>query len=122
MVACNRLRLLGLAEAAWGLVLLARGDQVWKAAGGATPGEVERVAVRLLGLRQLLQGSWRIAFPMATGRSLVVLELSHAASLVPWLKSNSRGGPVRLSIAVALLSAAVGATANRQGGKCCSRN
>ncbi len=106
MISDLRLRLLGLAEASWGLVLLARPRETWDAAGGGEPEAVDRSAMRILGVRHLAQGAWRACLPQLGRRGLIGLDLLHAASMVPLIsRPGPRQGPARLTALLALLTA-----------------
>ncbi|MBT9254618.1 hypothetical protein KMZ32_03700 [Phycicoccus sp. MAQZ13P-2] len=60
-------RLAGVGGMAWGAVLLARGDEVWRRLEARDPDVVEELGIRALGGRHLVQGSAQLLAPRATG-------------------------------------------------------
>jgi hypothetical protein len=82
MSASSRLpRLVGAAGTAWGVLLLVRGDQVWRRVEHRPPSEVEDLAIRTLGVRHLVQGVAQVVAPRATGTAVVAVDLVHAATM-----------------------------------------
>ncbi|EWT00366.1 hypothetical protein N865_16050 [Intrasporangium oryzae NRRL B-24470] len=106
------LRVVGAAGAAWGVVLLARGAEVWRAVDATRPGENERLATTALGARHVLQGLAQAAAPRLTVAPVIGVDLVHAASMA-WLAGRDPRyrRPAVVSGGVALLSALVTATA-----------
>ncbi|MEO7446799.1 MAG: hypothetical protein ABI336_00890 [Humibacillus sp.] len=106
-------RLIGLAGAAWGGVLLVWGDDLWRAVERRDPGDAERLVTRVLGVRHLVQGLAQVAAPSAL-RGPVVVDALHAASMLPLaLVDPGYRRPALLSGGLALLSAI--ATASTTG-------
>lgn len=119
MIGDIRLRLLGLAEAGWGLAVLGRPAALWDAAGGGQMEEVDRAALRILGLRHLAQGAWRAVLPQLGRRGLMGLDLLHAASMLPLIgRPGPRQGPARLTALLAVLTAAAATRPSCKGVSC----
>jgi hypothetical protein len=74
-------RVVGAAGLAWGAVLLARGDQVWRAVEGRAPDEVEQLATQVLGVRHQVQGLAQLVAPRASGGVVVAVDVLHASSM-----------------------------------------
>ncbi|MBT9257511.1 hypothetical protein KMZ32_17225 [Phycicoccus sp. MAQZ13P-2] len=106
------MRLAGAAGTAWGGVLLARGDDVWRRLEGRSPDPVEELAIRALGVRHLVQGAVQVLAPRATRRVAVGVDAVHAATMLGLaLASPSRRTVATTTGAVALVGAAVGVAA-----------
>lgn len=106
------LRAVGATSAAWGALLLAAGSEVWLAVDARRPGEFERRATSVLGVRHLLQGLAQVGAPGPTVVPVVAVDLTHAASMA-WLarRDPHYRRPALVSGGVALVSALVTATA-----------
>ena len=99
-------RLIGLAGAAWGGVLLVWGDDLWRAVERRDPGDTERLVTRVLGVRHLAQGLAQVAAPSALRGPVVVVDALHAASMLPVvLVDPGHRRAALLSGGLALLSA-----------------
>ncbi|GIL37049.1 MULTISPECIES: hypothetical protein [Phycicoccus] len=106
------LRLAGVAGTAWGGVLLARGDDVWRRLEGRSPDSVEELAIRALGGRHLVQGGVQLLAPRASRRVAVGVDVVHAATMFALaLASPSRRTVATTTGAVALVGAALGVAA-----------
>jgi hypothetical protein len=92
--------------AAWGLALLARPEDLLRAAG-ADPGLPYAVpAARVLGARHLLQAAILTARPVEVAPWAAATDALHAASMLPLAASSRYRGPALVSATVAgLLSA-----------------
>lgn len=75
-------RMVGLAGATWGTVLLVRGPAVWSAVVGSPPSEMQRRVVQILAVRHLGQGLVQTVAPRHLQRLWVFVDLAHAASMV----------------------------------------
>ncbi len=106
LAAATAWRLVGVATALWGGSLLYRGTELWSAVSGTRPERLEEHAVRVLGVRHLVQGVFEAVLPGRLPRALVVIDVLHAASMLPLaLAPSPRRRPVLVSAAVAALSA-----------------
>jgi hypothetical protein len=106
-------RLVGLAGAVWGGVLLVWGDDVWRALERRDPGDTERLVTRVLGVRHLVQGIAQAALPTAVSRPAVLVDVAHAVTMLPLVAAPAHRRPALLSGGVALLAAlATAATAD----------
>jgi hypothetical protein len=74
-------RVAGAGGIAWGVVLLARGDEVWQVLEGRAPGDVERLATQVLGVRHQVQGLAQLVAPRASGGVVVAVDVLHASSM-----------------------------------------
>lgn len=72
----------GLAGVAWGVVLLTRGEEVWRALDDLAPTPADAAATRVLGGRHVVQGALETLLPDHLHRTFVVVDLLHAASMV----------------------------------------
>ncbi|HMM94960.1 hypothetical protein [Phycicoccus sp.] len=98
------LRLVGVGGSAWGALLLARGDEVWRRVEGRSPDPVEELGIRALGARHLLQGLAQVLAPRATRRVSVAVDVTHAVTMgVLAAGSPSRRRAAALTGGVALL-------------------
>lgn len=99
-------RLTGYANALWGAVLIRRGPDLWSAVAARPPDDVERAAIRVLGVRHLSQGAFEAALPGRLPRTMIAIDLLHAASMVALARTSSaRRRPALVSAAVATSSA-----------------
>jgi hypothetical protein len=99
-------RVAGAGGIAWGVVLLARGDEVWQAVEGRAPGDVERLATQVLAVRHQVQGLAQLAAPRATSGVVVVVDVVHAATMAALAAASpSRRRATLATGAVALVSA-----------------
>ena len=73
----------GIAACVWGTVLLVKGRELWLLVDGQ-PLPVDEVAIRILGLRHLVQGVVQTAMPSRFQRPIIGIDVSHAASMF-WL-------------------------------------
>lgn len=107
-------RLAGLGGLAWGSLLLARGDEVWRAVESRAPDDVEELGTRVLGARHVAQGLAQLVAPRATSGAVVVVDLLHAATM-GWLAaaSPSRRRAALVTGGVALASASMTAASRR---------
>jgi hypothetical protein len=101
-------RVAGAGGIAWGAVLLARGDEVWRAVEGRDPDPVEELGMRALGGRHLLQGLAQLAAPRRTAPLVVAVDLVHAGTMAALaVASPSRRRAAVVTGGVALVSALV---------------
>ncbi len=114
-------RATGVAAALWGGTLLTAGRDVWYVVDGRRPGDLDQVAVRILGVRHLTQGVVQAALPSRFQRLYVAVDVTHAASMF-WLAAvdDRRRRPALVSGAVALTAAVVTLTARRSRGRAVS--
>jgi hypothetical protein len=105
----------GLAAAVWGTTLLGAGGAIWTVLAGRRPGEVDELAVRVLGARHLVQGIAQAGAPGLGQRFFVGVDLLHAASMV-WLAAvdERRRRPALASAAAAVGAAATTLVARRR--------
>lgn len=110
--AARRVRPLGLAGVAWGVLLLARGDAVFRSVQARPPSSAERAALVALGFRHTGQGLLQLAVPRHLHRTWVGVDLLHAVSMlaVAWAAPSRRRAAVT-SAALALLGAAAAGSA-----------
>jgi hypothetical protein len=109
-------RLVGTIGTAWGALLLVRGDDVWRAVQGRSPDEVEDGALRVLGVRHVVQGLGQVTAPRATAPLAVAVDVIHAASMA----ALAVGSPTRRRAAlvtggVSLVGAALTVAGHRRG-------
>jgi hypothetical protein len=103
-------RLLAGSGGAWGLALLTRPDRVAGALCPELPRSRYRV-VRLLGLRHAVQNAAVLAAPAGPVlRAAAAVDLLHAATMVPLLRSAPHRRAALVSGGVAAVSAALAAT------------
>lgn len=76
------LRTLGAAQVVWGVVLLGAGQQLFRRLQGRDPDETERIGLRALGARHVVQGSLEAALPHRLGRMHAGVDAIHAASML----------------------------------------
>ena len=106
------IRATGLAGAAWGLLLLARGPEVWTRVEGSSPTEADRLALRFLGARHLVQGALQAAAPNHGQRLFVAVDALHVATMLALAAADpTRRRAALVTTAVAGASAAVTVTA-----------
>ena len=96
----------GAAGVAWGGLLLLRGDIVWRRVAGSAPTPHAAWAVRVLGLRHLLQGIAQTVWPWRWARLWVAVDATHAATMLPLAVV---GGPSRRPALLSAVVAAAGA-------------
>jgi hypothetical protein len=90
----------------WGLLLLGRGPGVWRATTGKAPMPVDRLAIDVLGLRHLAQGSAQVVAPTRMRRAFVAIDLIHVLTMLPVAVADERRRrPAALTCTVALASA-----------------
>jgi len=107
-------RLVGASGMAWGAVLLARGDAVWRAVEGRAPDDMERFATRVLGGRHVVQGGVQLVAPRASSGVVARVDVLHALSMAPLaVASPPRRRAAVLSGTVALASAALTRASHR---------
>ena len=83
-------RIAGAAGVLWGGLLLVRGQDVWLAVDRRPPGEVDRLAITVLGLRHLAQGGAQLVAPDRFQRLFAGVDVLHALSMVGWRPWTSR--------------------------------
>ncbi len=106
LVASTTWRLVGVATTLWGGSLLYRGSELWKGVSGFRPERIEEQAIRVLGVRHLVQGVFEAVLPGRFPRALVTIDILHVASMLPLaLAPAARRRPVLVSAAVAATSA-----------------
>lgn len=66
----------------WGAVLLARGRDVWVAVDDRAPTRVDERALRVLGVRHLMQGGAQVVAPARFQRLFIAVDVAHAVSMV----------------------------------------
>ena len=99
-------RVTGVLSAAWGCYLLSRGDTAWRSLTGHAPEPAEEFAIRVLGARHFLQGGFEAVAPGRLPKTLIAVDILHAASMVALAaESPSHRRPALLSAAVAGSSA-----------------
>ena len=97
----------GLLGTAWGVLLLTRGREIWTRVDGSAPGQVDDVAISLLGARHLAQGAVQLTAPTHFQRTLVAVDVIHTATmLVLAAADRGRRRPALLTAGVAAASAA----------------
>lgn len=97
-------RAVGAGGLFWGVFLLLRGTEVWSALEDGEPAAGEKVAVRVLGARHLLQGVAQVVAPRALTRVWVFVDLAHAASMIPvagWQPGRRRAALLSAGVALA---------------------
>ena len=110
-------RLVGAAGVAWGAVLLTRGDEVWRSVEGRSPGGAEDGALRVLGVRHVVQGLAQVVAPRATAPVAVAVDVVHAASMAALAAvSPSRRRAAAVTGGVSLLGAALTLAGRRLSG------
>ncbi len=108
-------RVVGVAGAAWGAVLLTRGDDVWRRLEARDPDVIEELGLRLLGGRHLLQGVAQVLAPRLTSGVVVAVDLTHVATMGALAAgSPSRRRAALTTAAVALASAVATARSREQ--------
>ncbi len=101
----------------WGIALLARGRLGWCAVAGGPPTDVDLLAVRVLGVRHLAQGTVQVLVPNRMRAALVVVDLLHVLTMLPVaVLDERRRRPAALTAAVALASAGLTLTTRRPPG------
>ncbi len=91
----------------WGGVLLIWGDDLWRSVERRTPSRTERRVTQVLGVRHLTQGLAQLAAPDALRLPVVLVDVSHAVTMLPLVALDPRRRRAALlSGAVALASAA----------------
>ncbi|KRE63724.1 hypothetical protein [Nostocoides sp. Soil756] len=114
--ATTPVRAAGALGVAWGVALLARPEPLWRAVTGSGPDEIDVLAARALGVRQLVQGAAQAAAPTHLRGLFVTVDLLHAATMLPLaVRPGRRRRAAALSTAVALASAATTVAAGRAG-------
>ncbi|MBP2416752.1 hypothetical protein ACFFOM_19915 [Microlunatus capsulatus] len=109
-------RAAGLAGLAWGALLLARGDGLWRTVAGRAPSEVEGGVVAVLGARHLGQGLLQVAAPTRLTGLWLLTDLAHAASMVALAVADpGRRRPALVSAAVSATTAVAALGAVRSG-------
>ncbi len=109
-------RLVGSAGVAWGALLLSRGDQVWRAVEGRSPDDLEEGALRVLGVRHLVQGLGQVAAPRATAPLAVAVDVVHAASMAALAAASpSRRRAALVTGGVSLAGAMLTIAGHRRG-------
>lgn len=105
----------GVAAAVWGAALLVVGGGLWTVVAGRPPGEVDELAVRVLGVRHLAQGVAQASAPGLDQRLFAGVDVLHAASMV-WLAvvDERRRRPALVSAAAAAGAAALTLSAQRR--------
>ena len=104
----------GLGNLAWGCFLLLTGEVLWRDLTGRAPADAERGLVRVLGGRHVTQGLAQVAAPGTLPRVWRLVDLAHAASMLPVIALDAgRRRPAALSAAVSVASALVSAPAAR---------
>ncbi len=101
----------GILGVGWGALLLTRGPQVWSRVAGSPPGEVDEMALRVLGARHLAQGAFQTLAPTHFQRLFVAVDVIHTATMLALAAVDpSRRRPALLTAAVAAASAATTST------------
>ncbi|MEP6630352.1 MAG: hypothetical protein ABJA89_07760 [Lapillicoccus sp.] len=81
--AADRLtRVTGALGLMWGVVLMARGRDVWVAVDGRVPARVDELALPVLGVRHFMQGGAQVMAPGRFQRLFVGVDVAHALSMV----------------------------------------
>jgi hypothetical protein len=107
-------RVTGVGSAVWGLVLLARGRQVWGLVDHRPPTEADLAAVRFLGARHLAEGLTQAVLPHRFQELYVGIDLTHAVSMVGLAALDERRRrPALASGAVAVCAALLTLAARR---------
>jgi hypothetical protein len=101
------LRTVGLVGSAWGVGLLARGDEIWTAVDGRAPSTTERAVIDLLAVRHLVQGSAQVLAPRLTRSPAVAVDVIHTATMVGLAVWSPRYRKVALVTAAVAASGAV---------------
>jgi hypothetical protein len=100
-------QLSGVLGVVWGALLLTRGDQVWTSVANHPPQPVDRLAIRALGARHVVQGTFMALAPLRGRRLLVSVDLLHVGSMVALAVADpSRRRPALVTTAVAAASGA----------------
>lgn len=108
-------RVAGAAAVLWGGLLLARGRDVWLAVDRRPPGEVDELAITVLGLRHLAQGGAQLVAPDRFHRVFVGVDVLHAASMVALAAVDEpRRRPALVSAAAAAAAALLAVAARRR--------
>jgi len=101
-------RLLAVVGAGWAGLLTTVGPRVWVALTGHRPSERDRVLVRVLGARHLVQGVWQGIAPSRGRRLFLWVDLIHSASMLALAGlDRPRRRPALVSATAALASATV---------------
>lgn len=107
-------RLTGVGSAVWGLVLLVRGDEIWRMVDDRAPTQVDVAAVRVLGTRHLAEGVTQAVLPHRFQELYVGVDLIHAASMVGLAAVDERRRRPALASAAVAVAAAVFTLAARR--------
>jgi hypothetical protein len=104
----------GIAASVWGTLLLVRGRELWLLLDGE-PLPVDEVAIRILGLRHLVQGVAQAAMPSRFRRLCIGIDVAHAGSMF-WLAAvdERRRRPALATAGAALGAAALTLAARRR--------
>jgi hypothetical protein len=105
----------GVAAAVWGAVLLAVGGRLWTVVAGRPPGEMDELAVHVLGARHLVQGVAQVSAPGLDQRFFAGGDVAHAASMLALaVVDERRRRPALVSAAAAAGAAALTLAARRR--------
>ena len=108
-------RAVGAGGLAWGVLLLVRGEELWRTVQGGAPGEADELATRVLGGRHVAQGAVQLVAPRASSGVAVLVDGLHAASMVAVAATSaSRRRAAALSGAVALAGAVLTGASRRR--------
>lgn len=79
--ASNLSRLVALTGVAWGAALAARGPAIWRTVQSAAPGDGDRVAIWMLAVRHLGQGSLQALLPTHLRGLWLTVDTLHATTM-----------------------------------------
>lgn len=111
-------RLVGVASAAWGLALLAKGDALYTAVSGHRGSPVDVTAVRILGLRYAAQSILQLVRPGHGVKMLSAIDFTHGLSMGALAtRSPVHRRPATVSMIAAAAIGAAGLLADRDGSR-----
>jgi hypothetical protein len=98
-------RLVGMAGAGWGIVLIIRGDQLWERLTGRAPSVAEHRVIRLLAARHVGQGMVQAVAPHHFQRLWTFVDVTHAVTMAALAAfDKNRRAPAGCSGAIAIAS------------------
>ena len=105
----RRQRALGMAGIVWGSALLTVGPGVWRLLDERDPTDVDRIALRFLGVRHVVTGVAQVAIPSRFQRLEIGIDLIHTATMLALAAVDPRRRrPALVTAAVASASAIAG--------------
>lgn len=111
-------RLVGVASAAWGIVLLAKGDTLYARVSGHQGSSVDVTATRVLGLRYAAQSILQLARPGTGAKLLSAIDFTHSISMGALAaRSPAHRRVATLSMVAAAAIGTVGLLAERDGSR-----